>query len=259
MSCLSKLAAAAVAAVWLRPPPRRFHDLAVFQLRLRPRHSADNFPGLGPLPGFVPKLPPGVLRPGYPPGVSRPYSDVSVEVHMTRGPTPGSFRLQGFSPSWRFSPSSAFRSRRPVPLMGFTLQSVPPSQVRTPFGAVTLLLFLTSHSSALRTRRPRCPAAPGCCSPRGSVPARAEARPGRCSHGIRGASSEHSSNAVGSASRPLPSCAFDRPTRRSNRPALQGFPERSNPRDLATPPTLMRFATGTCPRALPTTVASQFG
>ena len=35
--------------------------------------------------------------------------------------------------------------------MGFTLQSFPPPQVRTPFGAVALLLFLTSRSSALRT------------------------------------------------------------------------------------------------------------
>jgi hypothetical protein len=64
----------------------------------------------------------------------------------------------------------AFRSRGSVPLMGFTLQSVSPPQSRTPYGALALLPFLTSCSSALRTRRSRCPAAPGHCSLRGSVP-----------------------------------------------------------------------------------------
>jgi hypothetical protein len=53
--------------------------------------------------------------------------------------------------------------------MGFTLQSFSPSQSRTPFGAVALLPFLTSRSSALRTRGSRCPATPGRFSPRGSV------------------------------------------------------------------------------------------
>jgi hypothetical protein len=65
----------------------------------------------------------------------------------------------------------AFRSRGSVPLVGFTLQSLSPSQSRTPCGAMALVLFLTSCSSALRTRRSRCPAAPGQCSLRGSVPA----------------------------------------------------------------------------------------
>jgi hypothetical protein len=55
--------------------------------------------------------------------------------------------------------------------MGFTLQSFSPSQSRTPEGAVALLLFLTSRHPALRTRTSRCPAAPGPCSLRGSVPA----------------------------------------------------------------------------------------
>ena len=57
--------------------------------------------------------------------------------------------------------------------MGFTLQSFSPSQSRTPFDAMTLMPFLTSHSSALRTRRSRCPAASGLFSLRGSVSSRA--------------------------------------------------------------------------------------
>jgi hypothetical protein len=58
---------------------------------------------------------------------------------------------------------------RPEPLMGFTLQSFSPSRSRTPFGAVALMSFLTSRSSALRTRGSRCPATSGLYSPRGSV------------------------------------------------------------------------------------------
>jgi hypothetical protein len=42
----------------------------------------------------------GVLRgSSYLHEVCRPYSDVGAEVHITRVSTPGSFRLQGFSPS----------------------------------------------------------------------------------------------------------------------------------------------------------------
>jgi hypothetical protein len=64
------------------------------------------------------------------------------------------------------------RPRGPVPLMGFTLQSVSPPQSRLPFGADALMPFLTSRHPALRTRRSRCPAAPGRCSLRRSVPTR---------------------------------------------------------------------------------------
>jgi hypothetical protein len=62
------------------------------------------------------------------------------------------------------------RPRGPVPFMGFTLQSFSLSQSRTPFDACALLPFLTSHPSALRTRRSRCPATPGLCSPQETVP-----------------------------------------------------------------------------------------
>jgi hypothetical protein len=78
----------------------------------------------------------------------------------------------------------AFRPRGPVPLMRFTLQSLSPPQSRTPFSAVALLPFLASRAPALRTRSSRCPAAPGLCSLRRSVPAEAEAAAGRCSHGF---------------------------------------------------------------------------
>ena len=91
----------------------------------------------------------------------------------------GGPHFPGFPP--RFVPPSGFptlltvsslrtsRPRRPVPLMGFTLQSVSPPQSRSPFSAVALLLFLTSRHPALRTRRSRCPATPGRFSLRRSV------------------------------------------------------------------------------------------
>jgi hypothetical protein len=72
----------------------------------------------------------------------------------------------------------AFRPRGPVPLMGFTLQSFSPPQSRTPLGADALLPFLASRTLALRTRSSRCPAAPGRCSLRRSVPVPAEAGSG---------------------------------------------------------------------------------
>jgi hypothetical protein len=65
----------------------------------------------------------------------------------------------------------ASRPRGPVPLMGFTLQSFSPPQSRTPYGAWALLSFLASRTLALRTRSSRCPATPGHCSLRRSVPA----------------------------------------------------------------------------------------
>jgi hypothetical protein len=128
----------------------------------------------------------------------------------------------------------AFRPRGPVPLMGFTLQSLSPPQSLPPFGVRALMLFLATRPPALRTRRLRCPAAPGLCSPRGSVPARAEAGGGPILSWALCASPERSSIAVGAASRPLPSCAsLDRsrgerkngasgPRRRPSRPIPRG-------------------------------------
>jgi hypothetical protein len=81
----------------------------------------------------------------------------------------------GFPTLMTVSSLRASRPRGPVPLMGFTLQSFSPPQSRAPCGAIALLLFLASRTLALRTRRSRCPAAPGRCSLRGSVPPPAEA------------------------------------------------------------------------------------
>jgi hypothetical protein len=165
-------------------------------------------------------------------GFLRPYSDISVEVHLPGLPHPVRSASRVFHPPDGLLPPAPSGPEGPVPLMGFTLQSFSPSQSRTPFGAVALLPFLASRAPALRTRRPRCPAAPGLCSPRGSVPDRAEARPDRCSPGVCGASSEHDPNAVGPASRPVPSCAFhDPPPRRRAR----GAPGRSRTLGLARP------------------------
>jgi hypothetical protein len=76
----------------------------------------------------------------------------------------------GFLTLLTVSSLRAFRPRGPVPLMGFTLQSFSPPQSRTPCGACALLPFLASRTLALRTRSSRCPAAPGRCSLRRSVP-----------------------------------------------------------------------------------------
>jgi hypothetical protein len=94
--------------------------------------------------------------------------------------------------------------------MGFTLQSFSPSRSRTPFGAVALLSFLTSRSSALRTRGSRCPATPGLSSPRGSVSLTRARRPGG-TDALLGFTplQSCSPHAVEPASRLLPSCAFD--------------------------------------------------
>lgn len=104
-------------------------------------------------------------------GFCAPTATTAGEVHWPGASSPGSFRLQGSMPSRRFPPSPACRSRGPAPLMGFTLQSVSPRWSRTPFGACALLLFPASRAPALRTKRSRCPAAPGPCSPLRSVPA----------------------------------------------------------------------------------------
>jgi hypothetical protein len=85
-------------------------------------------------------------------GFVAPTATSAREIDVIRGSNPGSFRLQGFPPSWRFAPPRAFRSRGPVPLMGFTLQSVSPRWSRTPFGALALLPFPASRAPALRTR-----------------------------------------------------------------------------------------------------------
>jgi hypothetical protein len=120
--------------------------------------------------GLTEPAPPGPHGPGNPPGLWRPYSDMSAEVHGPGFPHPVRSVFRVSRPLDGFLPPAPSDPEGPVPLMGFTLQSVSPSRSRTLFSAVALLPFMASRAPALRTRRPRCPAASGLCSPRGSVP-----------------------------------------------------------------------------------------
>jgi hypothetical protein len=221
-------------AFGLRHPPCRFDDFAVFRSPPGRCRSTHAFHGLGSPSGFTGSIPPKSPDFSNPPEVLRPYSDISAGGPQSRVSTPGTFRLQGFSPSGRFPPSGTFRSRGSEPLMGFTLQSFSPSRSRTPFGAVALLSFLISRSSALRTRGSRYPATPGRSSPRGSV-----SRPGPEGQGgtdaLLGLSplqSQFPANRV--AGFPAPSfLRFLRPfSEETERPALQGLT------DLRVGPTL---------------------
>jgi len=175
---------------------------------------------------FTVPAPPEPRGSDNPPGLWRPYSDVSVEVHVPGLPDPVRSAFRVSHPLDGFLPPAPSGPEGPVPLMGFTLQSVSPPRSRTPFGAVALLPFLASRSPALRTRRPRCPAAPGLCSPRGSVPYGAEA-PGAVTLLGFCASPEFSPRTVEPASRPLPSCAFHRHPR-GGRPCGAPRPSRAH-------------------------------
>jgi hypothetical protein len=54
---------------------------------------------LDPLQGSPGQSPPKSIDSDDPPEVLRPYSDISAGGPRSRVSTPGSFRLQGFSPS----------------------------------------------------------------------------------------------------------------------------------------------------------------
>jgi len=107
---------------------------------------------------------------GDPHGVFLPYSDIHAEVHWPGLPHPVrsacrvSHPLDGLLPPTHSDLEGRYRS------WGSSLQSVPPPQSRAPRGFLALMPFLTSRAPALRTRRSRCPAAPGLCSLRRSVP-----------------------------------------------------------------------------------------
>jgi hypothetical protein len=141
--------------------------------------------------------------------------------------------------------------------MGFALQSVSPPWSRTPFGAAALMLFSASRTFALRTRSSRCPAAPGRCSPRRSVPS-ADRGPHRpmLSWAVF-ASPERSPHGTHPASRAHPSCASTLPAAGVGGGGAPGawhaYGQEGPSRD---PPALLRFSTRTCPRFLPMTVAS---
>jgi hypothetical protein len=150
----------------------------------------------------------------------------------------------------------AFRPRGSVPLMGFTLQSFSPAQSSTPFGAFALMPFLTSRPPALRTRRSRCPAAPGLCSLCGSVPPRGRS-PGEAD-ALLGFDPLQSFPSPPSRRLPatFPHALCEPRLRETGHPALQGLAERIGRPALAGQPTLLRFTTRTCPRLPPTTVVS---
>jgi hypothetical protein len=107
-----------------------------------------------------------------------------LQRHRLEGPLDPGFHTRHVPPSGFCTLLTVYslrtsRPQGPVPLMGFTLQSFSLRWSGTPFSALALLSFLTSHSSALRTRRSRCPATPGLCSlpktvlPRNLGPAKA--------------------------------------------------------------------------------------
>jgi hypothetical protein len=145
----------------------------------------------------------------------------------------------------------ASRSQGPVPLMGFTLQSFSPPQSGTLFSATALLPFLTSHPSALRTRRSRCPATPGLCSLRRSVPS--GSRSSRPADALLGFFAPLQSVSLRPSERfpaPFPLVLSTPDLREIGCPALQGLTGPLGRRYLAAPPTLLRFVTRTRPQLL---------
>jgi hypothetical protein len=185
-----------------------------------------------------------------------------LQRHQHEGPLDPGFHPRHVPPSGFLTLLTAcslrtFRPRGPVPLMGFTLQSFSPPQSRTSFDAIALMPFLTSRPSALRTRRSRCPAAPGPCSSQGSVPARsrssvwADALMGfwRLSRAFPG-------SPWGRLPVPFPHALCAPVLEETGHAALQGLTEQAGRKGLATFPTLLRFATRTRPRFLPKTVRS---
>ena len=140
--------------------------------------------------------------------------------------------------------------------MGFSLQSVSPRWSRTPFGARTLMLFPASRAPALRTKKSRCPAAPGLCSPQRSVPAadRSPLRPMLSWDFSPLQSGPHAARTR--LPKYVPHTLSPRPSVR----AVGGDPGIWRTRGQADPsrdrPALLRFSTRTCPRFLPMTVAS---
>jgi len=165
------------------------------------------------------------------------------------------------------------------------LQSLTPPQSRTPRGASTLMLFLTSRAPALRTRRSRCPATPGPCSLRRSVLRQTGVHHSRCSHGLFAVRNSPAGlkgrrlptfvlrvtgNRTRRARAPLDTPEFPDPRttglrRVSWRPPCPegsggGLPaprsQLPGTRFRRTWPHSVRASTRTCPRVLPTTVMS---
>jgi hypothetical protein len=185
---------------------------------------------------------------------------MSAEVHWTRGYHP------------RFVPPPGFLTllavfslqRLPITRTGAT-HGVHPSELSPPAGpyafrrrgplAVSDIALFCSEDQKITMPR----------SSRALLPAGIRARPGRSPAGSmlswvsrRLFRARPERRGIGFPTPSLLRFSYPRPEGRTHA-ALQGLAGHSSSRDLATPQTLMRFATGTCPRALPTTVASQFG
>jgi hypothetical protein len=156
-----------------------------------------------------------------------------LQRHRLEGPLDPGFHTRHVPPSGFRTLLTVYslrtsRPQGPVPLMGFTLQSFSLRWSGTPFSALALLSFLTSHSSALRTRRSRCPATPGLCSlpktvlPRNLGPAKAVTLMGF----FRRLSEVFPDWPWGRLPVPVPSCAFCGGSQGIRHPALQGLANR---------------------------------
>jgi hypothetical protein len=113
---------------------------------------------------------------GDPHGVFIPYSDIHAEVHQPGVPNPVRSASRVSHPPDGLLPPTLPDLKDRYRSWGSSLQSVSPPQSRAPCGFLALLPFLTSRAPALRTRRSRCPAAPGLCSLRRSVPDSSQVR-----------------------------------------------------------------------------------
>jgi hypothetical protein len=256
LSCPSKPAADLVAAVWLRLPPRRFHDLAVFRGPASPTPKCRKLPW-----AWIPSRVRLTTLAGDHTPRQPSWDSAPLQRRELRGPL-----FPGFQA--RFVPSSAFLTL----LTACSLCHLPVSRTGATHGVHPSELFPSAEPHAFRRRYPLAVSdialycsedqkATMPCSSRAFLPAEIRTHPGRSPaepilSWVSCASPELDSHAVGSASRPFPSCAFRRRSRGNGSAALQGLAERARLPGPKTRHTLLRFTTGICPRALPTTVAS---
>jgi hypothetical protein len=118
-------------------PPRRFYDREVYVRLVCPRLHRQNHRWLcrcrtdgshrfGPLSGLHPRHRPGLATRASPPGVHGPFNGVGLQVRIIPGfSSPGSFRLRGFTPPWRFAPCTL------CGLAAAAIPGVPRSKVRS--------------------------------------------------------------------------------------------------------------------------------
>jgi hypothetical protein len=117
---LAEHIAGSVVVIGSRLPPRRFYGLAVFRDSLSSAEAPDTSMDLAFPSRHTSLSPPeSCAAPARPSWGLIPLQRVRQGGLLTRVSKPGLFHLQGFSPSWWFAPSAAFRPRGSVPLMGF--------------------------------------------------------------------------------------------------------------------------------------------